>query len=142
MRMFCSGLAGAGILTGLLLSLSCSLTGWKFTGSNVDSVLGRRTGAGLTGLRGPTRDTKLFRGKTWETSASVVSAGASVEITVVSAISVVTSVLSVDVSKVVVVVVVSVASVVSVVSVVSEVSVGVWVGVGDGAALSEVDPWN
>ena len=75
MRMFCSGLAGAGILTGLLLSLSCSLTGWKFTGSNVDSVLGRRTGAGLTGLRGPTRETKLFRGKTWETSASVVSVG-------------------------------------------------------------------
>ena len=67
----------------------------------------------------------------------MVSAEASVEITVVSAISVVTSVLSVDVSKVELVVVV-----VSVVSVVSEVSVGVWVGGGDGAALSRVDPWN
>ena len=47
----------------------------------------------------------------------MVSAEASVEITVVSAISVVTSVLSVDVSKVELVVVV-----------VSVVSVGVWVG--------------
>ena len=61
----------------------------------------------------------------------MVSAEASVEITVVSAISVVTSVLSVDVSKVELVVVV-----------VSVVSVGVWVGGGDGAALSRVNPWN
>ena len=60
-----------------------------------------------------------------------MSAGALVEITVVSAISVVTSVLSVDVFKVELVVVV-----------VSVVSVGVWVGGGDGAALSRVNPWN
>ena len=59
----------------------------------------------------------------------MVSAGASVEITVVSAISVVTSVLSVDVCKVELVVV-------------SVVSDGVWVGGGDEAAFSRVDPWN